>query len=97
MGEQNVACLHPRTLTQHSATGWTKSLTGAVTERSRNILLNEESNTKDRILEFYSKLIFSSDIKKNFFWLHHAACGILGARLGIKPVPAALEVQSLKR
>lgn len=72
-------------------------LTGAVTERSRNILLNEESNTKDRILEFYSKLIFSSDIKKNFFWLHHAACGILGARLGIKPVPAALEVQSLNR
>ena len=34
-------------------------------------------------------------IKKNFFWPHHAACGILVPRAGIKPVPSALEAQSL--
>ena len=27
---------------------------------------------------------------KNFLWLHHAACGILGARPGIKPVTLAI-------
>ena len=67
MGEQNVVCSYPRTLTQHSATGWTELLTGAVPERPQNTLLNEEPNTKARLLEFYSKLIFSSDIKKIFF------------------------------
>ena len=30
-----------------------------------------------------------------YFWLHHAACGILIPRPGIEPMPPAVEVRSL--
>ena len=36
-------------------------------------------------------------IKKKYFWLYHAACGILVPQPGIEPTPPALEVQSLNR
>ena len=85
MGEQCAVSV-PKD-TYYSATGWTKLLTCAITEGPRNILPNEEPNMEDRILEICSKLIFSSDIKNNFFWLHHAACGNIGIQPGIKPVP----------
>ena len=38
-----------------------------------------------------------SFLKKKYFWLYHAACGILVPQPGIEPTPPALEVQSLNR
>ena len=40
-------------------------------------------------------LIYFSFFKKIFYWLHHAACGILVPRSGIKPMPFAWDMLCL--